>query len=189
VREEGGMVEVKELSRGGVEDRRLLFWNIEGLGRQDLEFWRYISKWDFISLCETWVEEKGWDRIRNQLPSSHSWSCSFAYRDRKRGRAKGGFIFGIKRNWLKEEEVRKQELNKEVVIHKMDRKGKGKNIVIASVYGTEKWENLEEVINRIMESYREEYIIIGGDFNARIGEGGRRGGRRRGSSEEVKIDI
>jgi len=68
----------------------------------------------------------------------------------------------------------------------MDRKGKGKNIVITSVYGTEKWENLEEVINRIMESYKEDYIIIGGDFNARIGEGVEEGGEEVGDFRRSK---
>lgn len=28
------------------------------------EFWDYIERFDVIGLCETWVEEKEWERMR-----------------------------------------------------------------------------------------------------------------------------
>lgn len=44
--------------------------------------------------------------------------------------------------------------------------------MIVSVYNTEDWGDMEEIINRIVEENREECIVIGGDFNARVGKEG-----------------
>lgn len=63
-------------------------------------------------MCETWVEEKGWLRLKRLLPKSHNWSCSIAERDKKRGRAKGGFIIGKIKGWGKDEgetSIKKEE--------------------------------------------------------------------------------
>lgn len=81
----------------GSRGRKLIFWNIAGLGNKDKEFWKFIRNYDYtsISLCETWVEEKGWDMVRNRLPKSHEWACSFAKKEKKKERAKGGFVIGI----------------------------------------------------------------------------------------------
>lgn len=38
--------------------RKLLFWNVMGIGNKDREFWRYIRGYDFISLSETWMEKE-----------------------------------------------------------------------------------------------------------------------------------
>jgi len=45
-----------------------LFWNVAGLGNKDKEFWGYVRCFDFVSLCETWVDEKGWEGIKEKLP-------------------------------------------------------------------------------------------------------------------------
>jgi len=39
---------------------RLVFWNVAGLARKDVEFWSYIREYDFLSLSETWIDKKGW---------------------------------------------------------------------------------------------------------------------------------
>lgn len=45
-----------------------MFWNVAGLERGIK-----ISGdgFDFISLCETWMERKGWERIKDRLPDTH----------------------------------------------------------------------------------------------------------------------
>lgn len=48
----------------------------------------------------------------------------------------------------------------------------GKKFVIISVYNSGEILKLEKEIRRTMEERREEYVIIGGDFNIRIGEEG-----------------
>lgn len=118
------------------------------------------------------MEEKGWEKIKSKMPNSHIWKCCYATRDRKRGRAKGGFIIGKRKGWGKVEEDQYREINKGVVVFRIKEKVEGKSLTIISIYNTEEWENLEEIILRLREEYREDKIVIGGDFNARIGEEG-----------------
>lgn len=46
-----------------------------------------MESFDFISLCETWVIETGWEKLKDKLSKSHMWDCSFAKKKRIR---KGG---------------------------------------------------------------------------------------------------
>lgn len=64
-----------------------------------------------------------------------------------------------------------------------------KDIAIVSVYNSGEWGSMEKSIRAIMEEERENYIIIGGDFNIRIGtEGGceeEEGGEGRKSKDKT----
>lgn len=70
---------------------KVLFWNSVGINK-DRECWKFIKEFDFISLCETWVEEKDWIKLKRKLPPIHEWVYSFARKEKKKGRAKGGMI-------------------------------------------------------------------------------------------------
>lgn len=87
----------------GKKTRKLLFWNVSGIGRQEVDFWKYVSQWDFICFSEPWLEEKGWRKLKGRLPKTHIWECCFAHRLKKRGRAKGGFLIGKGKRWGIEE--------------------------------------------------------------------------------------
>lgn len=50
-----------------------MFWNVAGLNKKDADFWKGLGKWDVIVLVETWLEEKGWRRIKNRLPEGYVW--------------------------------------------------------------------------------------------------------------------
>jgi len=56
-------IEMEEEKKSEIRSR-LVFWNVTGLTRKDEEFWSYICEYDFISLSETWIDEKGWDRMK-----------------------------------------------------------------------------------------------------------------------------
>lgn len=47
---------------------RVVFWNVAGLQCKNRDFWQRIREWDVIILMETWVEEKGWEKLKNRLP-------------------------------------------------------------------------------------------------------------------------
>jgi len=47
---------------------------VAGVGNKDRDFWKYIGNFDMVNLCETWIEEKGWEGIRGRLPASHGGS-------------------------------------------------------------------------------------------------------------------
>lgn len=92
-------------------------------------------------------------------------------REKKRGRA---FLVGVKKDCKVVGDRIIQKWGEEVITMKIKREGDTKDLVIVSVYNNEEWSIGEETINRIVEKYKEEYIILGGDFyNARIGEEGR----------------
>lgn len=53
-RKEGRIgIEKESVSKGESRKRKVLFWNVAGIGRQDVEFRDYIGNYDFISLNET----------------------------------------------------------------------------------------------------------------------------------------
>ena len=64
-----------------------MFWNIADVRNKDKNFWNYVDKFDFVSLCETWLEENEWKKVEGRLPNSHKWECIYAHREKKRNRA------------------------------------------------------------------------------------------------------
>jgi len=63
-----------------------LFWNVAGIGNKDTEYWNYILGFDYVSLNETWLEEKKWEKWKGRLPRSHECACSFAEKEKRKGR-------------------------------------------------------------------------------------------------------
>lgn len=57
-------------SKGRRKDdrRKMLFCNIAGTNK-DKDCWKFIEGFDFVSLCETWLEKKDWIKLRNRLPN------------------------------------------------------------------------------------------------------------------------
>jgi len=148
-----------------------MFWNVAGLGSKDKEFWGYVRSFDYVSMCETWVDKKGWEGIKERLPESHDWVCSYAVKRRMKGRARGGFIIGKRKEWGGGKLIISKE-NEDVVMTELN-SGKEK-LKIVSVYGRQEHGKIGERINEFIGEEEEGKIIVGGDFNIRIGElGGR----------------
>jgi hypothetical protein len=61
-----------------------------------------LGEFDVVGLVETWVEEKGWERLEKRMPRDFEWKCQYAERESKKGRAKGGIIMDVKKG-LEEE--------------------------------------------------------------------------------------
>lgn len=38
--------------------RRIIFWYVARIGSKGIDFWRFIRKFDFVSLSETWIDEE-----------------------------------------------------------------------------------------------------------------------------------
>jgi len=135
------------------------------VNNKDKDFWNYVGKFDFVSLCEIWLQENEWKKIEERLSNSHKWECIYAHREKKRGRTIEGFIVGVKKNWAQESNLIYK--NKEGVIISI----REKKVVIISVYNRGSWKNLEEKLESILgDMENEEIIIINGDFNVRTGE-------------------
>jgi hypothetical protein len=67
-----------------------------------MSFGSIWEKFDVVGMVETWVEEKGWEKLEKRMPIGFEWKCQYAERESKKGRAKGGIIMGVK-NGLEEE--------------------------------------------------------------------------------------
>lgn len=70
---------------------KFIFWNVAGLKKKGVDFWKEIAKFDFISLSETWVEDKKWENWREGLPEDFIWECIGATREKKKGGQKEVF--------------------------------------------------------------------------------------------------
>lgn len=69
---------------------RIAFWNVPGLMNKDKEFWRKLNEWQVILLMETWVDEKGWEKIKEKLFRGFDWRMQAATRKNKKGEDNGG---------------------------------------------------------------------------------------------------
>ncbi|KMQ88770.1 hypothetical protein RF55_11684 [Lasius niger] len=170
--------------RGGKEEEiwKVTFWNIAGLKNKDKGFWDRIGEWDVIVLIETWVGEKGWRKLKSRLPKGFKWGVQYASKKNKKGRAMGGMIMGIRRKG--EIEVGEIEITEEgMMTGTLKRRGEEWRIV--GVYVNEDIERKIEGLKKWMEESEEKgkRVVIGGDFNTRIGE---MGGRvNMGENEEI----
>jgi len=81
------------------EGRKMIFWNVAGVISEDEEFWEFVKEYDFVSLEETWMDGKSWEKLREWLPNSHEWKMMEARKKRRKGRAKGGMLLGKKWGW------------------------------------------------------------------------------------------
>lgn len=73
---------------------KMAFWNVAGLLGKDKEFWERIKDWDVIVVSETWIDERGWEKIKDIIPKGYNWKVQFAGKKMK-GRAMGGMIMGV----------------------------------------------------------------------------------------------
>ncbi|OXU22500.1 hypothetical protein TSAR_003604 [Trichomalopsis sarcophagae] len=65
--------------------RKFIFWNVAGVFNKDRNFWSYIEQGDFISLTETWIEEKYIEKFEKKLSNEFEWSLIPAKKDHRRG--------------------------------------------------------------------------------------------------------
>lgn len=83
--------------------KKIGFWNIAGLDRQDENFWNYIKGYDYIGMSKTWLTERRWGEIEGKLPETHIWCSKHAKKVKERGRAKGGLLIDMRKEWGEEE--------------------------------------------------------------------------------------
>lgn len=64
----------------------MVFWNVAGMGYKFKDFWKGLKQSDVLVLLETWVEEKGWIKIRERLPNKYEWAGQWVKKKSKKGR-------------------------------------------------------------------------------------------------------
>ncbi|XP_076384071.1 uncharacterized protein LOC117218718 [Megalopta genalis] len=168
--------------------KKILFWNVAGLNKkmEDKEkknaFLNYIKEFDIVGLSETWIRDYKWIEIKKKLLEGYQWEHQHATKEDHvaKGRAKGGILIGIKKEW---------ELKRGNLIPTVELIGNG---VIESKLqiGNDKWtiwtiyrdkkekDSMTKVIEYLRERIKpkyEDFFIMGGDMNVRIGEEGSMG--------------
>lgn len=120
-------------------------------------------------MLETWLDEKGWKRVRERLPEGYEWGRQLARRKNKKGRAMEGMIMGIRRELI--ERGTRIETEKEgTVVGRVERSSERWRIVGVYVKKEDMGERLKDLEHWMEEKEEGIRTIIGGDFNARIGE-------------------
>lgn len=46
------------------------FGNVVGLGKQDIDCWNYIKGFDYVRLCETYINKEEWFNMKGRLPKT-----------------------------------------------------------------------------------------------------------------------
>ncbi|XP_011864832.1 PREDICTED: sodium/potassium/calcium exchanger 1-like, partial [Vollenhovia emeryi] len=148
---------------------------------KDKDFWEGIRKWDIIYMSETWVQKKGWEKVKRWLPKGYRWEIQEAGKKNKKGRAIGGIVMGRREETEIEGEVEEDEEEGMMIIKVKIGKEWWR---IIGVYVNKNLDRKIEKLRKWMEN-REEGVktLIGGDFNARTGTGG---GGEEGDEERVR---
>lgn len=152
----GGQDE-EEVRRGGTKKRtkrgkrkkKIIFWNVAGVGNKGKDFWKFIMNYDFISMSETWVDKENWEKLKGRLPKTHEWGCKYATRLKKKGRAMGGLIVGKRKNWGEQEAKIIGKEEEGAIITEIAEGGETTNII--SLYNRDNWEKLEGIIEKMIE--------------------------------------
>ena len=129
----------------------------------------FLQEFDIIGLIETWVEQKNWENVKRDLPADWKWKYFPANRTKKKGRAIGGIVTGVKRelNEFSEGLINKQNVQERRV--ELD----GKTYRFITIYSkAEDEEDIWKILREDIQDWEECAIMVGGDFNARIGENG-----------------
>lgn len=70
------------------EGCRVAFWNMASPANKDREFWESLKNWNAV-LSETWVEERGWEKVREKLPGGGCGGVGLSSGHKKPRKMKG----------------------------------------------------------------------------------------------------
>ncbi|XP_070163512.1 golgin subfamily A member 6-like protein 22 [Polyergus mexicanus] len=152
----------------------------EGIGNKGVDFWRYIGEYDFISLSETWIDEVGWSKWKDRLPKTHEWGCKYAVKEKRKGRAKGGFIIGKRRKWGNRTDRIIGKDEEDLVVSEIEEGARG-NTVIDYVFSSERV--YERVVDfRVGDRVDSDHMLV----IVTLEDKDRRGRRREQEEEDKK---
>lgn len=49
----------------------MAFWNVAGVRNKDKEFWEGVQEWDIVVMIETWLDERGWEKVRGRVSKGY----------------------------------------------------------------------------------------------------------------------
>ncbi|XP_024890816.1 golgin subfamily A member 6-like protein 1 [Temnothorax curvispinosus] len=148
---------------------KVAFWNVAGIANKDKEFWEAVKEWDVVIMMETWLYERGWEKMKEKIPREYKWRVQIATRKNKKGRASWGMLLGIRKRIEEIKEERKLEEEESKIECKI-RIGEEIWRIIGLYVNNDIDRKLEGLKDKTEEEEKRVRTIIGGDFNARTGE-------------------
>jgi len=106
--------------------------------------------------------------LKLRLSKRFVWNCQYAVRAKKKGRAKGRIIIGVRKGI---EEINVEETKTINGIQKRRVRGLWR---IISVYNNSSMKSKRREIEEMLGELEEQILCIGGDFNTRIRKEGKR---------------
>lgn len=138
---------------------------------KDKEFWEGMKEWDIMILMETWLDEKGWEKMKEKIPKEYSWKVQTATRKNKKGRASRGMLLRLRKEIEEIKEEKRMEAEEERIECKI-RIGEERWRIIGVYVNNDIHRKIEGLKDRMEEGEEGERTMIGGNFNARTGEEG-----------------
>lgn len=93
-----------------------------------------------------------WKRMKNRMPMLHKWECIFAKTEKRKGRAKGGFILGKKKDWGEKGSKIGQIKEEGIVVSRIKRGRSNRDVIIISMYNSRNWKAIENTIKEMLEN-------------------------------------
>lgn len=129
-----------------------------------------MRDWEVIVLMDTWLEEKDWEEVRRRLPERYVWKRQVAKREKKKERASGGMILGMKKELVIKEKGQEKEVEGILTARIKYENGSWREVGVYIKGDMKKLKEMEERMEGNRDGTR---TIIGGDFNTKTGEEGR----------------
>lgn len=117
------------------------------IGKKNERKWDYIKSFDIIGLTETWVTTKEKEKMIQNKLKDFNLEMSEARKEKRKGRAKGGIIFGIKKGLVEEQEILKK--TDEIVAVQIRKKRESRRIIITYMRDKreENWRIIKDILN------------------------------------------
>ena len=156
------------------------FWNVNGLGKEkfeDEDFIKIVRKYDILCLSETWKEDG------KVTPAPFGYKAKYHNRKQKHAKAKrnSGGILILYKTELHDHIKVVNNKDENIIWVKISKtfKGLNRDLLLGTVYISPKTsevnkrdsatDTLEVLYQQVSNFNEEDTIILGGDFNARIG--------------------
>lgn len=137
-------------------------------------------------LSETWLQKKGWERVRRWLSKGYIWEMQETGKRNKKGRAMGEMVIEKKEGIETKREDRVGE-DEKIMTRKVNLGGEWWRLV-----GVHVNKDLEEKMERLKEwmenREKEVKVLIRGDFNAREEKGEKEVGEEKRKLRGEKIN-
>lgn len=125
----------------------------------------YLEEFEVITLVETFVEEKNYAKLENALPHQFNWTWMSAIRCKKKGRASGGILMGVRTTHICNTQWQDQSnwsIGKSVTIG-------GVALDIIGVYNRTGVGGMKVNLAKRLDESKGRRCLMMGDWNARAG--------------------